>query len=116
MTAPDHGDDIPAKDEGLRKPLSGGLRVAGGIVILATAVIITFAAMWIFAPEALTYSRQTEGLMIRVVVTSLVLSSAGGLFMVAMTKNPVWLLTLCATGGTVALWLLIAKAMGPSMH
>jgi hypothetical protein len=116
MTAADHGEDKVEKAEGFRKPLSGGLRIVGGIVILATAVVITFAAMWIFAPEVLTYSRQTEDLMIRVVVTSLVMSSAGGLFMVAMTKNPLWLLTLFATGGLVALWLLIAKAMGPLMH
>lgn len=116
MTVSDQRQDVSAKERDSRQVLSGWLRIVGGIVILATVIVGVVAAMWIFAPELLTYSRRIEDLIIRVLVTSLAVSSAGGLFMSAMTRNPSWLLTLLVAGGMVALWLLIAGAMGPLMH
>ncbi len=115
MTVSNERQDVSATGGDSRHVLSGWLRIVGGIVILATAVVLTVAALWLFAPELLTGSRRTEG-MIRILVTSLIVSSGGGLFMSVMTRNPSWLLTLLAAGGMVALWLLIAGAMGPLMH
>lgn len=112
MTASDQRQDVSAKGGDSRQVSTGWLRIVGGIVILATAVVLTVAALWLFAPELLTSSRRAESMIIRILVTCLVVSSAGGLFMSAMTKNPSWLLTLLAAGGMVALWLLIAGAMG----
>src|SRR6478735_2921506 len=108
MAAPDRHEGVPVKDERSLQALSDGLRIAGCIVIMATAIVVIVAALWLFAPELLTDSRRTEGLIIRVLVTSLVVSSAGGLFMSAMTRKLSWLLTLLVAGGVVALWLLIA--------
>lgn len=116
MATPERSEDVPVMDERFRRALSSGLRIVGGIVILATAAIALVGGLWLFAPELLTESRRTEGLTICVLVTSLVVSSTGGLFMSAMTKDPSWLLALFFAGGTVALWLLIAGAMGPVMH
>jgi hypothetical protein len=116
MAASDRREEAPAKDGSSHQALSNGLRIVGGLVILATAIVAIVAALWLFAPELLTDSRRTEDLIIRVLVTSLAVSSLGGLFMSAMTKNPSWLLTLLVAGGMVALWLLIAGAMGPLMH
>lgn len=104
------------KGENFPKAQSRGLRAVGGIVILATAVVLTVAALWLLAPELLTGSRRAEGMIIRILVVSLIVSSGGGLFMSVMTRNPSWLLTLLAAGGMVALWLLIGRAMGPLMH
>ena len=53
---------------------------------------------------------------VRILVTSLILSSVGGLLMGAITENAWWLLPVFAAGGVVALWLLIGAAMGPLMH
>jgi len=102
--------------ENSRRPLSSGLRIAGAIVILATAIVIAVGLLGLLAPGLLTYSRHAEGWVIRILVTSLIVCGVGGLFMAAQTKNPLWLLSLLLTGGMVALWLLIAGAMGPLMH
>lgn len=116
MTVSDQRQDVSATGGDSRRVLSGWLRMVGGIVILATAVVVSVPALWVFAPNLLTGSWRIEDLTIRVLVTSLAVSSAGGLFMSVMTKNPWWLLTLLAAGGVVAFWLLIGAAMGPVMH
>lgn len=99
-----------------RQPLSAMPRIVGAAVILATVFVIGVAALWVFAPALLTYSRHTEGLIIRALLTCLVVCGVGGPYMCAQTKNPWWLLPLLAMGAMVALWLLIAGAMGPLMH
>lgn len=116
MTVSNERQDVSATGGDSRHVLSGWLCIVGGIVILATAVVLTVAALWLFAPELLTGSRRAEGMIIRILVTSLIVSSGGGLFMSLMTRNPSWLLTLLAAGGMVTLWLLIGAAMGPLMH
>jgi len=102
--------------ENSHRPVSQLLRIVGAIVILATAIVIVVAVLWLLAPGLLTYSRHAEGWVIRIVVASLGVCGVGGLFMAAETRRLLWLLPILLTGGMVALWLLIAGAMGPLMH
>lgn len=116
MTTPAKREEAAAKDERSHQALSRLLRVAGRIVVLAAVVAVVVPALWVFAPELVTDSRCTEGMTVRILVTSLILSSVGGLLMGAITENAWWLLPVFAAGGVVALWLLIGAAMGPLMH
>lgn len=116
MTVPDQRQEITVNGGEPPQSPPRGIRIVGGMVILAAAVVIAFAVVWIFAPELTTGSRRAEGLAIRILVTSLIVSSAGGLFMVAMTRNPWWLLAPLIASGMVTLWLVIFGAMGALMH
>jgi hypothetical protein len=116
MTMQDHREDVTGKAGDSRQSPSMGLRVVGATVILATVAVVTIAAAWLFAPELLTESRRSEGLIVRTLVSSLIVSGTGGLFMSAVTKNRWWLLTLPVAIGMVTLWLLIAGATRPLMH
>lgn len=116
MTVSDQRRDVSTTGGDSRQVLSGWLRIVGGIVILATAIVVIVAAMWVLAPELVTQSRRTEGLIVRILVASLTVAGAGGLFMSALTKNPGWLLPLFVTIGVTTLWFVIFGAMGALMH
>jgi hypothetical protein len=97
------------------RALSKILRAVGGVVILATIVVVILMALWLFAPGFTSYSRYAEDLFVRSLVASMTVSGLGGFLMLVETKNPWWLLALLAVGGTTALWLLIGSVMGSSM-
>lgn len=116
MTVSDQRQDDSTRGGDSRQVLPGWLRIVGGIVILATAIVVIVAAMWLLAPELVTQSRRTEGLIVRILVASLTVAGAGGLFMGAVTKNPGWLLPLFVAIGVTTLWFVIFGAMGALMH
>lgn len=116
MTVSDQRQDVATKEEDSRQALPGWLRIVGGVVVAATAVVVSIAALWVVAPELVTQSRRTEGLIVRVHVASLTVAGVGGLFMSAMTKSPWWLLTLFVAIGVTTLWFVIFGAMGALMH
>lgn len=116
MTVSDRRKDISANGGDSHQTLPAWLRIVGRLVILATAIAVSIPALWVLTPNLLTDSWRVEDLTIRVLIASLAVSSVGGLFMSAMTKNPWWLLTPIAAGAVVAFWLLIGAAMGPLMH
>ena len=116
MTVSDQRQDISTSAGDSHRVLPGWLRIVGGIVVAATVVVVSIAALWVVAPELITQSRRTEGLIVRIHVASLTVAGVGGLFMSAMTKSPWWLLTLFVAIGVTTLWLVIFGAMGALMH
>ncbi|MBL8299416.1 MAG: hypothetical protein JNN30_13845 [Rhodanobacteraceae bacterium] len=116
LKATDRREEVSVNGGEPRQVLSRWQRIAGGIVVLATGVVVAVPVLWVFCPNLLTGSRRIEGLAVCVLVASLVVSGAGGLIMSAMTRNLWWLLTLLATGGAVVFWFLIGAAMGALMH
>jgi len=88
-------------------PTPTSLRVVGGIVFLATILLTILFILFVKSPLR-PVPREMEGLFVQSLVTCLVLSPGGGLYMFSKTRNPWWFLTIIPFVGVVVVWWLIS--------
>jgi hypothetical protein len=86
------------------------LRVTTGVVILASVVAAVLAAIFVSAPLRM------NGMLALVLLASLLISVAGGLWMLSATKNPWWALTFLPVVGVVVVWFLITLMVPVTLH
>jgi hypothetical protein len=93
-----------------RANFSRARRIGGAIVILATAFAAVLVAKLISAPLRM------NGMPLLIMLWSLLISTAGGLWMLSITKKTQWTLTLLPTIVAFGVWILITQMPPVQSH
>lgn len=90
--------------------LSAPVRVAAGIVILASVISAVLVLVFASAPLRM------NSVLVLIMLASSVFSAGGGLWMIGVTKNLLWALVLLPAIAMLILWFLIAQMAAVPFH